>query len=338
MRGFLSRLCWSVTVCGFILCAGCDSKPAGQTPAKPSPVVIYTSVDEPIARTVLKVFTDKTGIPVEPRFDTEANKSVGLAERLRAEKDNPQCDVWWGNEIFLTINLANDGCFAPYESPSAADIPAKFKDARHRWAGNGMRVRVIAVAAESDKSYPIKSLQDLTNPALKGKITMARPVAGTTTGHVSALYTLWGEEKADAFFNALHGNGVRLLGGNAMVVEGVKSGQFIAGLTDNDDVDVIGDGKVLAVLPDQDGIGTLAIPCTVALVAGRPQNDSARKLADYLLSRQIEDVLIASKFVKYSVRAGAGEIRTMDVDYNKVAEIFPQATRRATALLEGRQP
>jgi iron(III) transport system substrate-binding protein len=334
MRRFWSYLCSSVFICGCLVLSACDGKP--DVHGKPAPVVIYTSVDEPIARTVLKVFTEKTGIPVEARYDTEATKSVGLAERLRGEKANPQADVWWGNEIFLTINLAKDGCFAPYESPNAADVPAKFKDAEKRWASNGMRVRVIAVPGESDKSYKVEGLQDLLKPELKGKITMARPVAGTTTGHVSALYTLWGEAKADAYFKGLHANGIKLVGGNSMVVDGVKSRQFLAGLTDNDDVDVI--GGCAAVLPDQKDIGTLAIPCTVALVAGRPQSESAKKLADYLLSKDIEQKLIDAKFVKYSVRAGAGEIKTMDVDYNKVAEIFPQGTRRATALLEGREP
>ena len=69
--------------------------------------------------------------------DTEATKSVGLAERLRAEKDNPQADVCWGNEPFHTINLAEEGVLAPYESPSAKDVPAQYKDPQHRWAATG---------------------------------------------------------------------------------------------------------------------------------------------------------------------------------------------------------
>lgn len=329
-----SYLWASVFTCACLLLTACDSKPAEGS--KPAPVVIYTSVDQPIAQTVLKVFTEKTGIPVEARYDTEATKSVGLAEVVRSEKANPRCDVWWGNEIFLTINLAKDGCLTPYDSPSAKDVPAKFRDADNRWTANGMRVRVIAVPGQSDKSISIESLQDLLRPELKGKITMARPVAGTTTGHVSALYTVWGEAKADAYFKGLHGNGIKLVGGNSMVVQGVKSGQFLAGLTDNDDVDVI--GGTAAILPDQNDLGTLAIPCTVGLIAGRPANESAKKLVDYLLSKDVEQKLIDARFVKYSVRGVSGEIRTMDVDYNKVAEIFPQATRRATALLEGREP
>src|SRR5690348_4052568 len=108
-------------------------------------IVLYTSVDEPIARPLINEFTKLTGIAVTLVTDTEASKSVGLAERLRAEKDHPQADVWWGNEPFHTINLAEEGLLAPYESPNSKGIAEQFKDPQHRWTGNGLRVRVIAL-------------------------------------------------------------------------------------------------------------------------------------------------------------------------------------------------
>ena len=61
---------------------------------------------------------------------------------MQAERSNPQADVWWGNEVFHTINLAENGVLAPYESPSATDIPARFKDPGHRWAGSALLGRV----------------------------------------------------------------------------------------------------------------------------------------------------------------------------------------------------
>ncbi len=335
MRISLFHLCSSVFICGQFFLIGCD-KPATNS------LTIYTSVDQPVAEPILKAFEQKTGIKVSARYDTEANKSVGLAERLRAEKDHPQADVWWGNEIFLTINLAADGCLVPYDSPSAADIPAKFKDAGHRWAASGMRVRVIACQpAFSENRPPQKSIEELTEARYKNKLAMARPVAGTTAGHVAALYSVWGDEKADAYFKNLHDNGIKLVGGNSIVAQGVGNGQFWIGLTDNDDADAASTKSFLVrgVLPDQGdgGLGALAIPCTVAQVAGTTQLAAAHQLIDYLLSKEVEQQLIAAKFVKYSIRAGPGEIRTMDVDYAKAAAILPKATRRATAILEGRE-
>jgi iron(III) transport system substrate-binding protein len=274
---------------------GCDRGAAGG-----EAVVVYTSVDEPVARPILQEFTRRTGVRVDVRTDTEANKSAGLAARLEAEKSNPKCDVWWGNEVFRTIRLADAGVLAAYDSPAAADVPPLFKDPDHRWAGAGLRVRVIGVHTGKDAPpggapwLPNGSIEDLARPELKGRVAMANPRAGTTSGHVAALYVLWGDARAAAFFRGLRDNGVKVVGGNGDVAAEVSKGTVWVGLTDNDDVDNITreGGSIRAVLPDQKTYGTLTIPCTVGLVAGAKHPEAAKKLVDYLLSAEVEKQLV----------------------------------------------
>jgi iron(III) transport system substrate-binding protein len=43
---------------------------------------------------VLKDFEKETGIQVKAVFDTEEAKSTGVMNRLLAEKNNPQADVY----------------------------------------------------------------------------------------------------------------------------------------------------------------------------------------------------------------------------------------------------
>jgi iron(III) transport system substrate-binding protein len=268
--------------------------------------------------------------------DAEANKTVGLVERLRAERANPQADVWWGNEPFHSVALASEGVLSAYESPAAGTIPARFKDAEHRWTGIGLRARVIAVH-EGSKSSAIDAVEDLTQA---GRVAMARPTAGTTGSHVAAIYVAWGDARADAFFTQLHQNGIKLLGGNGPVAEAVGRGSFDAGLTDNDDVASAEreGGRLRAVLPDQAGMGTLALPTTVGLVSGAKDAGAARLLIDYLLSDEVERQLIDAHFAGWSVRdAQTGNVRWMNVDYAEVARRMPDAIRRATAILEGRE-
>jgi ABC-type Fe3+ transport system substrate-binding protein len=73
-------------------------------------------------------------------------------------------------------------------------------------AGVGLRARVIAVSGAAKDGGFVRglSLADLTEPLLQGKIAMARPTAGTTGGHVAALYVAWGDEKASEYFKKLH--------------------------------------------------------------------------------------------------------------------------------------
>lgn len=333
--GFRASITVPLAMALFSILAGCNRKSPSAVPD--SEVVLYTSVDEPYVRPLVDRFKRQTGIHVTLLTDAEASKSVGLAERLRAESDHPRCDVWWSNECFLTINLADDGVLAPYDSPSSASIPARFKDREHRWAGSVLRVRVLISAPQS---MPLAHLRDLLRPELKMQVAIARPTAGTTGGHVAALYVLWGQEKADAFFRGLHDNGVSLLGGNSVVAEAVARADLKSGVCDNDDAaDASKEvGKLNTALPDQgdEEDGTLAMPCTVALVRGAPHPDTAKKLIDYLLSSDVDRALVDGKFAWCSTRDAAGKGRFMDVDYHAVAVRMPSAIRRATSLLEGR--
>lgn len=351
--------------CGLVIGAsllallGCD-RSGSQPPARR--VVLYTSVDEPYLKPILAEFEATTGIRVLVQTDTEATKSAALAARLEAERDRPRADVWWGNEVFHTIRLADAGVLAPYASPAAADVPAKFKDADGHWAGAGLRARVVAIHGNPDDEAgdgndrarvggtggsgdgvaPAEglSLQDLLNPEHRGRVGIARPTAGTTGGHVAALFVLWGRQRAIQYFKQLKANNVKVLGGNGPVADAIGRGDLIIGLTDNDDVASVrrNDGSIRAMLPDQDTIGTLAIPTTVALVAGAQNPEPAKRLIDYLLSAEVERKLIEANFAGWSVREDpANTIRTMDVDYRAVARALPEAVQTAMSILEGRE-
>ena len=301
-------------------------------------VVLYTSIDEPIARPIVRDFEKQTGIRVTLVTDSEASKTVGLAERLRAEKSNPQADVYWGNEPFHTLNLAEEGVLEAYESPSSNDVEARYRDPEHRWTGNALRARVIG--HYTGVALIPSSIEQLAGGTpLKPKVAIARPTAGTTGGHIAALFVLWGEDKAIDYLRKLRANGVSVVGGNSVVADLVSKGTVWAGLTDNDDVEaaLAQGGKIKMMLPDQATFGTLMIPTTIGMVAGAPHADDAKKLIDYLLSAEVERKLIEAKFAGWSVR-GSTDVKAMDVDYREVARVMPHAVRRATAILEGREP
>src|SRR5205085_4835318 len=139
-----------------------------------------------------------------------------------------------------------------YDSPSAAQIPGAYKDPKHRWAGTALRVRVLAVAPSA--AGRVTGIADLAKPEFSGKIGMAKPAIGTVGGHIAALYVLWGDAKADAFFHSLKENDITLVGGNSVVADTIARGQLALGLTDNDDCDNARQeiGPLQMVIPDQE--------------------------------------------------------------------------------------
>ena len=71
----------------------------GAAQTKSKEVVVYTAIDQVFSEKIINDFEKETGIKVKVVYDTEANKTTGLVNRIIAEKHNPICDVFWNNEF-----------------------------------------------------------------------------------------------------------------------------------------------------------------------------------------------------------------------------------------------
>ena len=249
-------------------------KPSSTAPE----VIVYAAQDQVFAEPILKQFERETGIRVRTVFDSEAAKTVGLANRLLAEQRHPQCDVFWGNEELRTRQLAALGVFR----------------ATNGWASFGYRSRRLAMR-DGDASVPApSSWSDLTNAAYRGKISMANPLFGTTATHLMALRHRWGESNWLAWCRALAANKPFIVDGNSVAVKFLVRGEAAVALTDSDDIAVeIREGAKLQALPMNGE--TLLIPNTVAVVNGCPHPDAAQKLFEFLQTRAVTDQLIAAR-------------------------------------------
>lgn len=307
-------------------------------------VVLYCSVDQEFAEPIIKQFEERTGIKVLDRYDTEASKTVGLVNRLKAESSNPIADIFWSGEIFYTIRLADEGLLAPYESEQTKDWPELFKDNLNRWYAFGMRARVIAYNTNkvSEQDAP-KSLEDCLNSKWKGRIVMATPTFGTTGGDVASWFAHYGNERAIEILKGLKANDIRLVSGNSTAVKMVNTGQADICFTDTDDVYAAQrNGNPVAFNYLRQGEkGPLVIPNTVALIKNAPHPEAAKKLLDFILSEELEILLaesdshnspvhasLAGKFKKYEIN------ERLDIQYEKIAELLPTALENVKEILE----
>ena len=139
-------------IIGVLLLAGCS--PGGDS------VTVYTSQDQVYAEPILQQFEQETGIRVRAVYDSEAVKTVGLVNRLIAEKNHPRCDLFWSNEAFRTHQLAARGVLA-------ADMPIESFGVRTRqWVWNTNQLGRAELPT---------SLTALTNAQWRGKVVIALP-------------------------------------------------------------------------------------------------------------------------------------------------------------------
>jgi len=301
-------------------------------------VVVYCALDQNFSEPLIKEFEKRTGLKVRPIYDVEATKTVGLYQKLREEMPRPRCDVFWNNELMLTVRLKQLGALQPYRSPAAAGIPDNFKDPEGYWTGFAARARVLIVNTEllPDSAEWPRSYRDLLDPRWKGNCGMARPLTGTTATHGTILYQILPEEEANAFFEGLLANDARMTPGNAYLMRQVRKGEFAFGFTDTDDFNVARLDKfpVDAVYPDQgEGeCGTLLIPNSVAMIKGAPHPEAARKLIDYILSAEVEEKLAHATSAQIPLRPGVrkpdhvkvpgADFRAMTADFEKAADEY----------------
>jgi iron(III) transport system substrate-binding protein len=250
------------------------------TPAKAEKQVIaYCAQDQVYAEPIFKQFEQETGIRVAPVYDNEAVKTVGMANRLLAERHHPVCDVFWGNEEMRTRLLAAQNVFR----------------ITNGFAIFGYRSRRMVINTNRlTRSSAPRSLFDLTNAVWRGKIALAFPQFGTTATHFHVLRQQWGDAVWQAWCRALAANRPFLVDGNSEVVKLVGQGEALLGMTDSDD---IADGQheelPVAALPITSE--TLLIPNTVGVVRGAPDPKSAERLFEYLQSPRVIRKLIEAR-------------------------------------------
>ncbi len=335
----------------WLLCLLLPAGP-GCSSSKPS-VVLYCAQDKEFAEDLLAAFGERTGLKVAAKFDTEANKSVGLYVELVREKQRPRCDVFWNNEILSTLRLQKQGLLAPYASPSAAALPAWARATDHTWHAFAARARVLIVntglVPESERP---RSLFELTRPRWRGRVVMAKPQFGTSATQAACLFSVLGADKARAYYRGLRNNDVQIAPGNKQVAEWVGRGRApgrgskesppAVGITDTDDayLEVQAGRPVAIIFPDAgaDELGTLFIPNTVALVRGGPNPDGGRGLIDYLLSAEVEARLAKEGAHQFPVNPkvditlpapleAGRKAKRMAVDFDKAAEAWDEAQR-----------
>jgi iron(III) transport system substrate-binding protein len=313
-------------------------------PAEERVVTVYCALDQVYAEPILREFEQKTGIKVRAKFDVEAVKTVGLVNALVAEQAHPRCDVLWNNEVMHTVILKNMGLLAPYRSAAASTIPEQFRDPQGFWTGMAARARVIIYNKKRLKPGEApQGLEDFLNPRRRGKGAIALPLFGTTATHAAALFSLWGPEKGRAFFEGLKKNDIVVAAGNARVRDLVASGELAFGLTDTDDAHVafLAGSPTDIIYPDQEGVGTLVLPCTVSLIKGCPHLEEAKILIDELLSPGVEEKLAWGRSAQIPLHSNVSKppyvpdlkrLKVMEVKFKDLAKIYPWSSDAIKAI------
>jgi len=256
----------------------------------------YSIWPENYARPVFAAFQAATGIQVNfLRFSS----GEALA-RIVAEKGNPQVDLLFGGPIETFTAGIGQGVFAPYASPDAATLPARFKDPNGYWTAIADDPLVFMTNTAFLKQHNLQaptSWNDLLNPAYKNMLQMADArTSGTAVTRIFSILQVYNrnEDAAFAYMKKLRQN-VQLYtksgGGGTLPIGLGQAGGGIFFIVDA--LYTRQQGYDVQISFPREGIGSAA-EC-IALIKGARNADAAKKLIDWATSPAMQSLYVQDK-------------------------------------------
>jgi iron(III) transport system substrate-binding protein len=107
--------------------------------------------------------------------------------RVRAEKANPQADVWFGATSEIFDRAGQEGLLDAYTPTWAASVPADAHDAANLWYGTYLTPEVIVYASDAlDSAAAPQDWDDLLDPRWDQKVIIRDPIGS------GSMRAIWG--------------------------------------------------------------------------------------------------------------------------------------------------
>lgn len=240
---------------------------------------------------IAREFENATGIKVE----LLTMSSGEVLARLRAEKANPQTDVWFGGGSDAFIQAKEEGLIAGYASPNAENVKAAFRDEEGYWTGVSIVVVGLLVNNDrlNDKGLPMpESWKDLADPVYKDELMASNPnTSGTAYTTVSGILQIMGEEQGWKFLDKMYANIPYLEKSGSGPAKKALAGEYAIGIVPDPHISLIEnpDAPLTSVFPTD---GVLAWPSPVAIIEGAKHPNNAKIFVDWCLSSEGQKVLM----------------------------------------------
>jgi len=222
-----------------------------------------------------------------------------ITARLLAEKANPQADVVWGLAATSLMLLDAEGMLEAYAPKGLAALSPNFRDSRIPPAWTGMDAWMATVAfntveAGKRKLPKPESWKDLAKPVYKGALAMPNPnSSGTGYLMVSSWLQLFGEAEGWKFMDALHENMAVYTHSGSKPARMAATGEYPIGLSfEYRASSEKAKGAPIDLVFPKEGLGW-DMEAT-AIVKGTKRGEAARKLVDFSVSREANEIYTKS--------------------------------------------
>lgn len=291
-------------------------------------VVVYSTHGEAMLEMVADAFLKETGVKVD-----FINLKGALADRVRAEKANPQSDVMYGAPSSVFLELKAEGLFDPCQPTWADKINPLFKDKESYWFGTiqtpvmmFFNTELIA-AADAPKDW-----YELSQPEYKDMLVFRNALSSSARATYASLLQQFekkGElDKGWGFMKALDANTKNYYGSGSMLFQAVgRKEAAVSFMVLNSIIDNKLNNKMPLEVIDAES-GSPVITDGIALIHGAKHPQAAKAFIEFAGSARVQ-AMLAKAFNRLPTHPDAlaespewmakTNFKVMDVDWQDLA-------------------
>lgn len=203
----------------------------GGTAAAKKELVVYTSRNEQLVKPLFERYTAETGVKVTYLTD----KAPPLMERLRAEGDRTEADVFITVDAGNLWQAANLGLLQPVDSPVLqANVPAHLRDPENRWFGLSVRARTIVHDPKAVPASTLSTYADLADPKWRGKLCLRTGKSEYNQSLVATMIAAVGAQRAEEIVKGWVANlAAPPFANDVAVIEAIAAGRCGVGIVNS---------------------------------------------------------------------------------------------------------
>lgn len=265
----------------------------GPARAQGGSLVMYCGVNEPWCRAVATAFQGQTGI----RVDMTRQSNGEIYARLRAERNNPRADIWFGGTGDPHLQAASEGLTEPYRPQGSGRLRewARTQAERSGYRTVGLYMGALGYGYNETElkrrgiAAP-RCWSDLLKPEFKGEVQVADPNAsGTSWTMLATLVQLMGEEEGFAYLKRLDANVDQYTSVGAAPAQATARGETMVGIAfQHDVIDAARQNPAVKVVSPCEGTGYEIGSMSIVRGARHPQE--ARRFYDWALTPEAQAI------------------------------------------------
>jgi iron(III) transport system substrate-binding protein len=266
---------------------------------------------------------------------------LDVMEKLVSQKGDPQYDLMITNTMAEPEIVRPTGIFEPYRAKVATEYAAWLRAPDYSWLSITAWPRTAmvnwATLGRDPAKWP-KRFEDLADPLFKDKVLIASTQESIVTSYFAAMRVAKGDEWTSAVIDRVLDNGMRVYKSHAQERNALVREGYGVALVNSSNAHVFfleGNAVGEAWLDQEEGgLGTLVETHTIAVLRGARNPAAARSFVDFILSREIQE-LLARIYGEGPVNPAAlggsvrpvGEIRRIKATPEQIAARFHDTQR-----------